>query len=168
MSKKNYKEYLKIKNPKLLFISIFISQLAGFIGAFFTTPAIPGWYAQLAKPSFNPPSWVFGPVWTTLYTLMGISLYLVWSKGYQKKKIKEPVQLFFIHLIFNSLWSIVFFGLQNLGMAFVIIIVLWTMIACLIRKFWKINKTASYLLIPYLAWVSFASLLNFSIWLLNM
>lgn len=159
---------MQIKKQKLLILSIFLSQLAGFIGAFATSPAIPSWYAQLTKPIFNPPSWIFGPVWTTLYTLMGIALYLIWSKGYRNKKIKEAVQLFLIHLVFNSLWSIVFFGLKNLGMAFVIIIVLWTMIACLIQKFWKIDKRASYLLFPYLAWVSFASLLNFAIWLLNM
>lgn len=158
---------MSIKKPKLLFVSILASQLAGFIGAFATTPAIPGWYANLVKPFFNPPSWIFGPVWTLLYTLMGISLYLIWVKGYQKKKIKEGVWLFFAHLAFNTLWSLVFFGLKNVGLAFIVIVILWAMIAYLIKTFWKIDKRASYLLIPYLAWVSFASVLNFYIWILN-
>ncbi len=165
--KKCYTEFMKIKKPKLLILSIFLSQLAGFIGAFATTPAIPGWYAELAKPSFNPPGWIFGPVWTTLYTLMGISLYLVWSKGFKTKNIKPAVQLFMVHLVFNSLWSISFFGLENPALALLIIIILWTMIAYLIKLFWKINKKASYLLIPYIMWVSFASVLNYSIWVLN-
>jgi len=159
---------MKIKNPLLLFGSIIISNLAGFIGAFATSSSISGWYLYLNKPSFNPPNWIFGPLWTTLYTLMEISLYLIWSKGYKKKKIKSLVDLFLVHLVFNSLWSIIFFGLKRLDIAFIVIIVLWTMIACLINKFWKVSKIASYLLIPYLAWVSFASILNLSIWLLNM
>lgn len=164
---KNKKTSLKIKKPFLLAFSIIISQLAGIIGSVATSPLIPTWYAQLEKPFFNPPNWLFGPVWITLYTLMGISLYLIWSKGYKKKKIKPMVNLFLIHLVFNSLWSIVFFGFKNLGLAFAIIIYLWIMIACLIKNFWKVNKWASYLLVPYLAWVSFASLLNFAIWQLN-
>ena len=158
---------MKIRKSFLLIGSILISNLAGFIGAFATTSSVTTWYPDLIKPSFNPPSWIFGPVWTTLYILMGFSLYWVLLKGYKKKNIKNAVNLFLIHLVFNSLWSIVFFGLQNLAVAFVVIVVLWTMIVCLIKKFWKINRIASYLLFPYLAWVSFASLLNLSIWLLN-
>ncbi|MBU0546547.1 tryptophan-rich sensory protein [Patescibacteria group bacterium] len=158
---------MKIKKPKLLILSIVFSQLAGFVGAFATTPAIPGWYSTLIKPNFNPPSWIFGPVWTALYTLMGISLYLVWSKGFHTKNVKPAVQLFVVHLVFNSLWSIAFFGLKNIALALLIIIILWTMIAYLIKLFWKINKKASYLLIPYILWVSFATVLNYSIWILN-
>ncbi len=107
---------MKIKKPLLLISSILLSQLAGFVGAIATTPAIPGWYAFLIKPSFNPPSWIFGPVWTTLYTLMGISLYIIWSKGYHKKNIKFAVNLFFLHLAINSIWSVTFFGLKNLAL----------------------------------------------------
>ena len=159
---------MKIKKPFLLITSLILPNLAGFIGAFFTTPAIPGWYAQLTKPSFNPPSWIFGPVWTTLYIMMGVSLYLIWSKGYKKQSIKLAINLFFVHLALNSLWSIAFFGLKNLALALLVITVLWLMIVFLIKLFWEINKKASYLLFPYLAWVSFASLLNFSIWRLNL
>jgi benzodiazapine receptor len=158
---------MKIKKPALLFFSILISQLAGFIGSFATASSVSTWYVTLNKPVFNPPSFVFAPVWLTLYTLMGISLYLIWRKGYKKKKVKKLVQFFLLHLVFNTLWSIVFFGLQNLLGALVVIIILWMMIAYLIKSFYQINKTASYLLIPYLLWVSFASLLNFSLWWLN-
>ncbi|MFC1649559.1 TspO/MBR family protein [Patescibacteria group bacterium] len=158
---------MKIYNPKLLVISIGISQLAGIVGSIFTTSEIAGWYVFLNKPSFNPPNWLFGPVWIILYTLMGISLYLVWSKGYKESNIKRAVNIFLVHLVVNSIWSIAFFGLHYLGIAFMVIINLWLMILYLIRLFYGINKNAAYLLIPYLIWVSFASLLNFSIWQLN-
>lgn len=158
---------MKIKKPLLLVLSILLSQLAGAIGSFFTTSAISGWYVTLAKPSFNPPNWLFGPVWITLYTLMGIALYLVWRKGMNVQKVSFAVKLFLIHLVFNSLWSIVFFGMKNLSLAFGVIVILWSMIAYLIKLFSEIDKRASYLLIPYLLWVSFASALNFAIWQLN-
>jgi len=158
---------MKIKNPLLLIVSIAISNLSGFIGAFATTSSVSTWYVELVKPFFNPPSWIFGPVWTILYTLMGIALYLIWSKGYNKKNIKSAVNLFLVHLVFNTLWSIIFFGQKNLGLAFVVITILWLMIACLIKLFYKLEKKAAYLLLPYIAWVSFASLLNLSIWWLN-
>lgn len=162
-----YSRVMKIKNPKLLVFTIGISQLAGIVGSVFTTSEIADWYVFLSKPAFNPPNWLFGPVWITLYTLMGISLYLVWFKGYKEANIKQAVNIFLVHLAVNSLWSIVFFGLHYLGWAFVIIITLWLMILYLIKLFWDINKTAAYLLIPYILWVSFASLLNYSIWMLN-
>ena len=158
---------MKIKEPALLIFSILISQLAGIIGSLATTPAIPEWYVHLNKPFFNPPNWIFGPVWITLYTLMGISLYLIWIKNGKKKKHNTIIAFFLTHLVFNSLWSIIFFGLKNLGLAFLLILILWAMIFTLINKFKEINKTAAYLLFPYLAWVSFATLLNFAIWQLN-
>lgn len=144
-----------------LFISLLLPQLAGLVGSLFTFSAIPTWYATLNKPSFSPPNWVFGPVWTTLYILMGISLYLVWSKG------KRGVALFKFHLVINALWSILFFGLRSPILGLITIIILWIMILALIKIFWKIDKTASVLLWPYLAWVSFASVLNLAILLLN-
>lgn len=144
-----------------LFISLLLPQLAGLVGSLFTISAIPTWYATLNKPSFSPPNWIFGPVWTTLYILMGISLYLVWSKG------KKGVMLFKLHLILNALWSILFFGLRSPMLGLIAIIILWTMILALIKIFWKIDKTASILLWPYLAWVSFATILNLAILLLN-
>ncbi|MGD9129136.1 MAG: tryptophan-rich sensory protein [Candidatus Woesebacteria bacterium] len=158
---------MSLKRAKLLIFSIFISHLAGIIGSLATSSSVSTWYPKLNKPLFNPPNWVFAPVWLTLYTLMGTSLYLIWVKGFKKKKIELTVQVFFIHLFFNSLWSVVFFGFQNLALAFLIIIILWLMIAYLIRLFWQINKKAAYLLLPYILWVSFAALLNYSIWQLN-
>ncbi|MFA6605337.1 MAG: TspO/MBR family protein, partial [Patescibacteria group bacterium] len=121
----------------------------------------------LNKPSFNPPSWIFGPVWTTLYILMGIALYLIWQEGLKKAFVKNSFILFIVNLVLNSLWSITFFGLQNPALAFLVIVLLWITILVLIIRFYRINKLASYLLIPYLLWVSFASVLNFSIWQLN-
>jgi len=158
---------MKIKKPKLLLFTIIISQLAGIIGSFFTASAIPFWYATLNKPPFNPPNWLFGPVWITLYTLMGISLYLIWIKGIEKPNIKYAVKSFIIHLAINSIWSIIFFGLKQLLLAFIIIIILWVLILYLIKLFAKIDKVSAYLLVPYILWVSFASLLNFAIWMLN-
>lgn len=147
-----------------LIASILICQIAGVIGSVFTTPSITTWYADLQKPGFSPPNWVFGPVWITLYTLMGISLYLVWNK---KKNIKIPLTLFFIQLILNSIWSIIFFGLQNPFYALIEIIILWIMILLTIISFYKVSKKAGLLLLPYIIWVSVATILNYYIWILN-
>ena len=159
---------VKIKKPLLLFVSILLSQLAGVIGSLATTSAISTWYVTLTKPVFNPPNWIFGPVWITLYTLMGIALYLIWSKDRKIPQVKTAINLFLVHLVVNSAWSIVFFGLKNLGLALVVILVLWLMIVVLIKLFSKLSLWASRLLWPYLLWVSFATLLNFSLWQLNM
>lgn len=157
---------MKNKITKLA-ASIIMSLMAGAIGSAFTFTGIESWYAYLNKPSFNPPNWIFGPVWTTLYILMGVSLYLIWQKGLKDKYIRKSFKIFIIQLIFNSLWSVVFFGMQSPGLALFIIIVLWSLILTLIIRFYKIKKIAAYLLIPYILWVSFASILNFSIWILN-
>ena len=161
----------KVNFPKIdflkLVISIFLPLIAGFIGSVFTTSSITTWYAALNKPSFNPPNWIFGPVWTILYLLMGISLYLIWSKGIKKRSSKTALVVFLIQLALNSLWSILFFGLKSPFLAFIEIIILWFMILATIINFYRISKIASYLLIPYLLWVSFAFVLNFSIVLLN-
>ncbi len=157
---------MKINFTKLA-ASVVMSLAAGAIGSTATVTGINSWYAYLTKPSFNPPNWIFGPVWTTLYILMGVALYLVWQQGLKKSFVKNSFYLFILQLILNSAWSITFFGLQNPGLAFIIIILLWLIILMLIIRFYKINKTAAYLLIPYILWVSFASLLNFSIWQLN-
>ena len=152
---------------KKLILSIILCQFTGIIGSIATIPAIPSWYASLIKPPFNPPSWIFGPVWTILYTIMGISLYLIWQKGINKKQVKEAVKFFYLQLIFNSFWSIIFFGLKNPFAAFVEIIILLILIAFVIIKFYKINKIAAFLLVPYLIWSSFATLLTYNIWILN-
>lgn len=155
----------RIKNWPLLLFTILLSEGAGILGSFFTVASIPTWYATLTKPSFSPPGFVFGPVWTILYALMGISLYLVWvSKAISKS---YAIKLFFVQLILNAVWSIIFFGLRSPGLAFIEIIALWVAIALTIKAFQHISKAASYLLYPYLAWVSFASILNFAIWILN-
>ena len=125
------------------------------------------WYSTLSKPFFTPPSWIFGPAWTTLYTLMAISAFLVWRKGFKKKQIKNALKLFAIQLFLNAIWSPVFFGAHNLLLALIIIIAMWFYIVKTIKAFAKIDRVASYLLYPYIAWVSFASILNFSLWLLN-
>jgi translocator protein len=151
---------------KLLIISLALPLLAGFVGSYFTTPNIPTWYAGLTKPSFNPPSWIFAPVWTALYLLMGYALYLITQTKIKKDKSKA-YYLFGFQLILNSLWSIIFFGRQNISLAFTTIILLWLIIAITIIEFNKINKKAAKLLIPYILWVSFATLLNFAILRLN-
>lgn len=147
--------------------SIVICFLAGGLGSIFTVSAIPTWYAHLNKPFFSPPNWIFGPVWTTLYVLMGISLYLIWIRGFKTKKVRDAIVLFIIQLILNAIWSPVFFGYKNLLLAFVIIIAMIFYVVKTILAFSKIDKKASYLLYPYLAWISFASILNFSVWFLN-
>lgn len=145
---------------KLIFC-IGICEVVGIGGALFTSPAVSSpWYTTLEKPFFNPPSWLFSPVWIVLYALMGIALYLVWS-------YKSLMILFFVHLFFNGLWSIIFFGLRNPFYAFLDIIILWILILILVFKFFKIRKTAGYLLLPYLFWVSFAAILNYCLWILN-
>ncbi len=156
---------MKLDYPRLA-ISIFLPLAAGFIGAYFTTASIATWYAALQKPLCSPPNWIFGPVWTVLYVLMGLSLYLVWTAG-QNKEAKGAFALFGAQLGLNVLWSIIFFGLKSPFYAFVEIIVLWAAIALTIRSFRKISKTAAALLIPYIFWVSFAAVLNYSIWVLN-
>lgn len=149
-------------------VSILICQGAGVVGSLFSLPAIPTWYATLQKPSFNPPNWVFAPVWTLLFLLMGISLYLIWDKGLENKRAKVAIVIFAIQLVLNILWSFLFFGLQSLLYAFIEIIILWLAILLTIISFYKIFKIAAYLLLPYILWVSFASVLNFSILILNL
>lgn len=147
--------------------SILICQLAGIIGSFFTVSNISGWYIDLNKPLLNPPNWVFGPVWITLYFLMGIALFLVWNKGLDKPFNRNAFILFIIQLVFNSLWSIVFFGLHQLLISVFVIIILWLLIFINIVQFGKISEAAAYLLLPYILWVSFASYLNIAIYILN-
>ena len=155
-----------INIPKLL-VSISVCLLAGAIGSVFTVSSIPNWYATLNKPSFNPPNWIFGPVWTTFYIFMGISLYLVWQRNFNKKSKKISLQWFAFQLVLNSLWSVIFFGMKNPPLALICIFILWYAIFRTIQKFYPTSKVAAYLLVPYLAWVSFATLLNTAIASLN-
>jgi benzodiazapine receptor len=150
-----------------LIASIIICQLAGVIGSLFTTPAIPSWYATLKKPSFTPPNWIFSPVWIALFVLMGIAAFLVWNKGLTDQKVKIALSIFGVQLILNVLWSVMFFGLRSPLVGLIEIAVLWVAILLTILYFFKVSNTAGILLIPYILWVSFAAVLNFSIWRLN-
>lgn len=145
---------------------LFVTFLAAFVGNFFTAPSIQGWYVALEKPSFSPPNWLFGPAWTILYFLMAVSAFLVWQERESPQR-KKALTFYFIQLALNSLWSIIFFGWYNLGLAFVEIIFLWLFILLTLISFYRIKKLAGILFIPYLIWVSFASILNFAIWQLN-
>jgi len=158
---------MKLNNIYKLIISIVASNVAGLLGAVFTVSSISTWYLTLVKPELNPPSWIFGPVWTTLYFLMGISLFLIWKQGFSKKGIKFAMGVFLIQLILNSTWSFLFFGAQNPGAALINIILLWLAIVWTMIVFYKKSHVATYLLIPYILWISFATYLNYSIWILN-
>lgn len=149
-----------------LFLSIAISFAAGAIGSLATTPNIPTWYAMLEKPFFNPPNWVFGPVWTLLYLLMGICLYLVWTSKSKRSK-RSAFILFGAQLALNTLWSIVFFGLHQPWLAVFVIATLIVTIVMTMRLFFTHSRMACWLLIPYLAWVIFATILNTAVALLN-
>lgn len=148
-------------------VAVLICELAGVIGSIFTTPSIPTWYANLVRGPLNPPAWVFAPVWTTLFALMGIAAYLVWKKGWQRRDVKIALGIFAAQLVLNTFWSIIFFGLHSPAGALVEIVFLWLAILATIIAFYKIFKPAAWLLIPYIAWVSFAAYLNFTIWTLN-
>lgn len=140
----------------------------GYISSLVTRENIPTWYADLNKPFFNPPNWVFAPVWTLLYIMMGLAAGLVWNKiDTDEKNVKKAFLFFLIQLALNALWSYLFFGLRNPMLASFEIIVLWLMIYETYIQFKKIDKVSAYLLLPYLAWVSFATLLTFSVWYLN-
>ena len=144
-----------------------VCLLIGFLSGFATQSSVNDWYATLNKPSFTPPNWLFGPVWTLLYIMMGVSAGIVWSKGFYHKWVKTALYHFGFQLLFNALWSVVFFGFQNPFWALLVILVLMMLILGTIRWFNIVSKTAAYLLIPYFLWVCFASLLNYRIWMLN-
>jgi translocator protein len=160
---------MDIKKVLKLIFFVILCEIIGASGSIFTIPNIPIWYVNLAKPFFSPPNWIFAPVWTTLFLLMGISLYIIWeNKEKNLLKIKKlAISWFSVQFAFNVLWSYLFFGLRNPFYGFIGIIFLWFSIILTIIYFYRINKKAAYLLVPYLLWVSFASILNFSIMLLN-
>ena len=155
-----------MNNVSKLIISIALPLLVGFTSGFFTETGEGSWYKTIQKPSWNPPGWVFGPVWTTLYLLMGIAFYLVWKDKASDKR-RTAILLFAGQLLLNFFWSFIFFRLQQPGWAFVEIAVLWIAILLTIFSFASINKIAAWLLVPYISWVSFAAILNYTIWVLN-
>ncbi|HEY1074943.1 MAG TPA: TspO/MBR family protein [Patescibacteria group bacterium] len=142
------------------------TNIVGNIGSLATFSQITTWYATLEKPWFNPPNWLFGPAWTLLFTLMGISLYLILSHA-GKREMKTAVLVFSIQMVLNVLWSFIFFGWHQLGIAFAEIVILWVAILVTIINFSRISKVAAWILVPYLGWVTFASLLNFAVWQLS-
>lgn len=147
---------------------ILISGTAGVIGSFFTAQSVNTWFVDLAKPSFNPPGWLFGPVWTVLYIMMGVALYFVWVQSADRKASLTPaVVIFLLQLVFNALWSVIFFGERQIFFALVEISLLWFLVLLTMIIFWRISRTAGILMMPYLLWVSLAVLLNYSIWQLN-
>ncbi len=149
-----------------LLISLVLPLLVGYIGSLFTSISLSSWYINLNKPSFTPPSWLFGPVWTALFILMGLAFYFLWEKGYTGK-LFAPFMVYFGQLFFNLLWSAFFFGLRNPVLAFVDIVLLWILILINIVLFFRQRKLSGILLLPYILWVSFASVLTLAIVILN-
>ena len=155
-----------MKNLPKLIISVVGCELVGILGTPFTISAIPAWYATLNKPVFAPPNWIFGPVWTLLYFLMGISFYLIWKQGW-KKKIRAAGMFFLAQLGLNFIWSPIFFGLRAPLLGLIVIVTMWVLIVMTMKRFYPLSRLAFYLLVPYLLWVSFATLLNAAIVVLN-
>jgi len=149
-----------------LVISIAIPLFIGFIGSFFTSSSVDTWYKTLKKPDFNPPNWVFSPVWTLLFILIGLSFYIIWKNNFGGKKVLL-LNIFFTQLFANLIWSLFFFGLRGPFWALIDIIVLWLAILVNIIVFYRVSKPAGILLVPYILWVSFAALLNFYLYILN-
>lgn len=149
-----------------LLTSLILPSGVGAIAGMFTADAIPGWYASLIRPSFNPPNWVFGPVWTCLYLILGISLFLIWKQNASRDR-NLAIFVFLIQLTLNFSWSFIFFFFNLIGLALLEIILLWISIVLMILRFYKIKPMAAYINIPYLLWVSFASILNAAYYFLN-
>lgn len=146
-----------------LVVFLAVCYLVAAIGSLFTTPAIPGWYATLPRPSWTPPSWVFGPVWTLLYTLMAIAAWLVWRRR-NVTAVTVPITLFAVQLGLNLAWTLIFFGRRQVGLGLFDIVLLWVAILATIIAFWRVSRAAAGLMIPYLLWVSYAATLNYGIW----
>jgi len=149
-----------------LVVSILLPLGLGAIAGIFTAKAIPEWYATLNQPSFNPPNWIFGPVWTSLYILLGISFFLIWKQPATKER-NRAISIFLIQLVLNFAWSFLFFYFHQIGLALIDIIVLWIFIITMLILFYRIKPLAAYINIPYLLWVTFASILNASYFVLN-
>lgn len=148
-------------------ISVAVALAAGGVGALATIPSIPTWYAGLAKPSFNPPNAVFGPVWTTLYVLMALAAWRVWRSGVSDRRAGPALALYAAQLGLNVAWSVIFFGLHKPGLALGEVALLLAAILATAAAFWRLDRLAGLLMAPYVAWVAFASALNFAIWRLN-
>jgi len=161
-------KHIKAMDIVKLVISIGVCLAAGLIGSIFTNASIPTWYTTLEKPSFNPPNWLFGPVWTALYILMGIAAFLLWRVRLSEPKARTALIIFIIQLILNVFWSIAFFGFRSPIAGLIVIVILWVAILLTILSFARVSIIAGVLLIPYILWVSFASILNAAIYVLSL
>jgi len=149
-----------------LLTALALPLAVGGIAGMFTAKAIPGWYAALNQPSFSPPNWIFGPVWTLLYILMGVSFYLIWNLEPGKLR-RQAITVFLVQLLFNFGWSFCFFYFKRIGIALVDIVLLWSTIVLMLIHFYRLKPTAAYINIPYLLWVTFATVLNAAYFILN-
>ena len=156
-----------MNNAVKLVVAIAVPLAVGTLSGLATSSGVATWYPTLAKPSFNPPPWVFGPVWTVLYLMMGVAAFLVWRLGRDTPGVRIALTVFVIQLALNGLWSLLFFGLRSPGLALVDIVALWLAVGATTWLFWRVAPAAGLLLAPYWAWVSFASVLNGAIWSLN-
>jgi tryptophan-rich sensory protein len=159
---------IKLRGLARLILCIAICQGAGVMGSIFTASSVATWYTTLEKPWFTPPGSIISAVWIILFALMGLSLFLIWQKGIDSTNAKVALGVFAFQLLVNILWSYVFFSLQSLLAAFVVILFLWLLIMQCIIRFWYISKEAALLLVPYILWVSFAAFLNYNLWRLNL
>jgi len=150
-----------------LICSVSVCLLTGFLGSYATRESVTTWYARLSRPSFTPPDWTFGVVWPVLYVMMGISAFQIWNVGIDRRQVKVALGVFALQLILNGLWTPIFFGLHLIGLALVEIIMMWVAILLTIFVFWRVSKSAALLLLPYVLWVSFAVVLNASLFLFN-
>ena len=158
---------IQLQDIASLVIAIAIPLGVGAVGGFATSSSVSSWYLTLTKPPWNPPSWVFGPVWTLLYILMGLAAWLVWRLGASDPKVRAALILFGVQLVFNLLWSVLFFGLRSPGWALLEIVLLWALILATLVAFYRLRPAAGWLLVPYQLWVTFATVLNATIWSLN-
>jgi len=156
-----------MRKPIRLIVAVLLPVLVGAVSGLFTASSVKTWFVTLNKPSFNPPSYVFAPVWTTLYIMMGVAFYLVWVSVTDKAQQHKAMTVYFIQLFLNFCWSFIFFYKQRPDLALIDIVFLWISIVATLVLFYRISKPAGWLLVPYLLWVSFASALNYAIWQLN-
>lgn len=150
-----------------LVVALLLPLAVGMVSGWITADGVRSWYPSIAKPGFTPPDWVFGPVWTALYISMGWASYLIWRRGFHAPGVRAALTFYAIQLLLNSLWSPLFFGLQSPGLAFAEIVVFWAALAWTVVLFRRVSLAAALVMMPYLAWVSFATVLNFAIWRLN-
>lgn len=156
-----------LRDVASLLLAIAVPLVAGAVGGFATSSSLMDWYPTLAKPTWNPPNWVFGPVWTVLYILMGIAAWRVWRVGWTRPEVRVALSLFGIQLVFNLMWSVIFFGLRLPGWALIEIALAWLLILGTLITFYRLDRGAGLILIPYQLWVTFATALNAAIWWLN-